>query len=187
MQLFSACGRRLWPVLALAVVSTLLLPACSKESPDELIASARTYEAKGEHKAAIIQLRNALQQKPADGEARLLLGRASLNVGDPVERAEGVAQGARIRATGGRRFAAACARDARTGGSGQACCRIWRPQAHRTGRRGRPQSNRRPSPTSAWQVERRGSIVQRGSGAEARLSTGPTWPRAAAGSRQQDR
>ena len=84
MQLFSACARRLWPVLALAVVSTLLLPACSKESPDELIASARTYEAKGEHKAAIIQLRNALQQKPADGEARLLLGRASLNVGDPA-------------------------------------------------------------------------------------------------------
>ncbi|MEO8187108.1 MAG: XrtA/PEP-CTERM system TPR-repeat protein PrsT [Burkholderiaceae bacterium] len=84
MQLFSACGSRLWPVLALAAVSTLLLPACSKESPDELIASARTYEARGEHKAAIIQLRNALQQKPADGEARLLLGRASLNVGDPV-------------------------------------------------------------------------------------------------------
>ena len=43
-----------------------------------------TYEAKGDHKGAIIQLRNALQQKPADGEARLLLGRASLEVGDPV-------------------------------------------------------------------------------------------------------
>jgi len=84
MQLFSACGRRQWPVLALAVISMLLLPACSKESPNELIASARTYEAKGEHKAAIIQLRNALQQRPADGEARLLLGRASLNVGDSV-------------------------------------------------------------------------------------------------------
>jgi cellulose synthase operon protein C len=84
MQLFSACARRLCPMLALAVVSTLLLPACSKESPDELISSARNYEAKGEHKAAIIQLRNALQQKPADGEARLLLGRASLNVGDPA-------------------------------------------------------------------------------------------------------
>ena len=84
MQLFSGSGRRLWPVLALAVVSTLLLAACSKESPDQLIASARTYEAKGEPKAAIIQLRNALQQKPADGEARLLLGRALLQVGDPV-------------------------------------------------------------------------------------------------------
>src|SRR5688572_10432908 len=84
MELFSACARRLLPVLAPAVIVTLLLLACSKDSPDELIASARTYEAKGEHKAAIIQLRNALQQKPADGEARLLLGRASLNVGDPA-------------------------------------------------------------------------------------------------------
>ena len=84
MRLFSACGRRQWPVLALAVVSTLLLPACSKESPEALIASARAYEAKGEHKAAIIQLRNALQQKPTDGEVRLLLGRASLHAGDPV-------------------------------------------------------------------------------------------------------
>ena len=84
MQSFCACGRRLWPVLVLAAASTLLLQACSNESSEELIASARTYEAKGEHKAAIIQLKNALQQKPADGEARLLLGRASLQVGDPV-------------------------------------------------------------------------------------------------------
>ena len=84
MQLFAACAMRVWPVCVLAVASTLLLPSCSKESPDELIASARTYEAKGEHKAAIIQLRNALQQKPADAEARLLLGQASLNVGDPA-------------------------------------------------------------------------------------------------------
>ena len=71
------------PALALAVMSMLLF-ACGNQSSEELIASARAYEAKGDHKAAIIQLKNALQQQPAHGEARLLLGRSSLEVGDPV-------------------------------------------------------------------------------------------------------
>ena len=84
MQLFSARTGRLRPLLVPAVIATLLFASCGKDSPDELIASARAYEAKGEHKAAIIQLRNALQQKPTDGEARLLLGRAALHLGDPA-------------------------------------------------------------------------------------------------------
>ena len=84
MRLFSACGIRLWPALALLGASTLLLPACRNESSEALLVSARAYEAKGDHKAAIIQLRNALQQKPTDGEVRLHLGRALLQAGDPV-------------------------------------------------------------------------------------------------------
>ena len=82
MRSLFACGS---PALASALAaSTLLLLACRNESPEALIASARAYEAKGDHKGAIIQLRNALQQNPADGEVRLLLGRASLQTGDPV-------------------------------------------------------------------------------------------------------
>jgi cellulose synthase operon protein C len=82
MRSFFACGRRPWPALALVAASTLLLLACRNDSPEALIASARAYEAKGDHKGAIIQLRNALQQNPADGEVRLLLGRALLQAGD---------------------------------------------------------------------------------------------------------
>lgn len=77
-------GSRPWPALALVVASTLLLLACRDESPRGLIASAREYEAKGDHKAAVIQLRNALREKPDDGKVRLLLGHALLQAGDPV-------------------------------------------------------------------------------------------------------
>jgi putative PEP-CTERM system TPR-repeat lipoprotein len=49
-----------------------------------LIASARDYQARGDDKAAIIQLKNALQQRPQDGAARLMLGLATLRTGDPV-------------------------------------------------------------------------------------------------------
>lgn len=68
----------------LALVACLLLAACGKPNTAELLASARAYQAKGDHKAAIIQLRNVLQQNPKDGEARLMLGQASLQVGDPI-------------------------------------------------------------------------------------------------------
>ncbi|MGH6623337.1 MAG: XrtA/PEP-CTERM system TPR-repeat protein PrsT, partial [Burkholderiaceae bacterium] len=68
-----------------ATLLALSLPACKNEdSPEALLASARSYEAKGDIKAAIIQLKNALQKRPENGEARLLLGRLSLQAGDPV-------------------------------------------------------------------------------------------------------
>lgn len=85
MRSAPACGMSgLWAVLALATAATLLLPACRNESPEAVVVSARSYQAKGDHKAAIIQLKNALQQKPEDGEARLLLGIALLQVADPL-------------------------------------------------------------------------------------------------------
>ena len=59
-----------------------LVLACSQSSPDKLVASARDYVAKGDHAAAIIELKNALQQSPDNGEARLLLGQASLATRD---------------------------------------------------------------------------------------------------------
>jgi len=67
---------------ALAVV--LLLAACGADKPDALLASARDYLAKNEPKAAVIQLKNALQKNPELPEARFLLGHALLRSGDPV-------------------------------------------------------------------------------------------------------
>jgi len=72
---------RLAPVaLALAIS----LAACGKDDPSAMVGSARDYLAKNDNAAAVIQLKNALQQDPNLAEARLLLGRALLGSGDPV-------------------------------------------------------------------------------------------------------
>ena len=70
--------------LLTSVIVALLCLGCSNETPDELVNSARTYLAQGNHNAAMIQLRNALQQRPEDGELRLLLARVLLESGDPI-------------------------------------------------------------------------------------------------------
>lgn len=67
-------------VLAAAAASLLL--ACSGSSPEKLLASAQEYIAKGDHPAAIIQLKNLLTQAPDNREARYLLGKASLETRD---------------------------------------------------------------------------------------------------------
>jgi len=61
--------------LAIAGCLALGLIGCGKETPGALIESANSFATKGDYKAAAIQLRNALQQKPDNGEARYLLGR----------------------------------------------------------------------------------------------------------------
>lgn len=60
----------------------LLLGACGGDSPESLIASSKEYLAKNDSKAAVIQLKNALQQNPNLAEARFLLGKALLDGGD---------------------------------------------------------------------------------------------------------
>lgn len=60
----------------------LLLGACGGDSPESLIASSKEYLAKSDSKAAVIQLKNALQQNPNLAEARFLLGKALLDGGD---------------------------------------------------------------------------------------------------------
>jgi hypothetical protein len=57
--------RRLVAVAAAAAAAVaLLLAACSGESERDLVASAKTYIEKKDHKAAIIQLKSALQKQP---------------------------------------------------------------------------------------------------------------------------
>lgn len=59
-----------------------LLCACGGDSPENLVASSKEYLAKNDNKAAVIQLKNALQKKPDFGEARFLLGKSLLESGD---------------------------------------------------------------------------------------------------------
>ena len=66
----------------LAIALMLALVACGKKSESELLASANALLQKGENKAAIIELKSALQKNAQSGEARFLLGRALLDTGD---------------------------------------------------------------------------------------------------------
>lgn len=67
-------------------ISTVLLAAfiggCGGDSPEALIASGKDFLGKNDSKAAVIQLKNALQKNPELGEARFLLGKALLDSGD---------------------------------------------------------------------------------------------------------
>lgn len=72
---------------AMAVALAAALAGCSGETPQSLIASARSYAAKGDHKAASIQLKSALRLDEKSAEARLLLGQTLLNSGEVVDAA----------------------------------------------------------------------------------------------------
>lgn len=67
-------------------ISTAFLAAflggCGGDSPESLIASSKDFLARNDNKAAVIQLKNALQSNPNLGEARFLLGKALLESGD---------------------------------------------------------------------------------------------------------
>ena len=75
-------SRPKFPKAIPALLLTLLLAACGGDSPESLIASSKAYLAKNDTKAAVIQLKNALQQNPKLPEARFLLGSALLDSGD---------------------------------------------------------------------------------------------------------
>ncbi len=62
----------------------LLAAACSRNSPEEMLASAKGYLEKNDYAAATIQLKNALAKAPDSAEVRFLLGRSLLDSGDPV-------------------------------------------------------------------------------------------------------
>lgn len=65
-----------------SLLLALMLNACGGDSPESLLASSRDYLEKNDSKAAVIQLKNALQQNPNLAEARFLLGSALLDSGD---------------------------------------------------------------------------------------------------------
>jgi len=70
-------------LLILATFTSLAMTGCNKpQDAQTLLADARNYQQKGDNKAAIIQLKNSLQQNPDDTEARYLLGTIYNNTGN---------------------------------------------------------------------------------------------------------
>lgn len=67
-----------------ALLASMILVGCGGEKPESMLTSARDYMAKNDNKAAVIQLKNALQNNPNLAEARFLLGKALLDEGDPT-------------------------------------------------------------------------------------------------------
>ena len=76
--------RTLRKATASALLATLLLVGCGGDKPETMLLSAKEFLAKNDHKAAAIQLKNALQQNPQLAEARFLLAKALLDGGDPT-------------------------------------------------------------------------------------------------------
>lgn len=71
--------------LAAVLLACLFATAgCNSDSPQSLIASGKEYQASNDHKAAVIQFKSALQADPDSAEARVLLGQALLDSGDPA-------------------------------------------------------------------------------------------------------
>jgi putative PEP-CTERM system TPR-repeat lipoprotein len=68
---------------ASGLLLSLMLSACS-DSPEKMLSSAKDFIGKNDSKAAVIQLKNALQANPNMAEARFLLGKALLQGGDAV-------------------------------------------------------------------------------------------------------
>lgn len=76
--------RQLCIAMITGALFTGALTACGKtQSAQALVTEAGDYHRKGDNKAAIIQLKNALQKNPDNREARLLLGTIYLDANDP--------------------------------------------------------------------------------------------------------
>jgi Flp pilus assembly protein TadD len=74
--------KKIQPRIALsALLVSIFLAACN-DKPEVMLSSAKDYMAKNDNKAAVIQIKNALQSNPDLPEARYLLGTALLDTGD---------------------------------------------------------------------------------------------------------
>ena len=83
-QLISTAGPlsvRVVKGLTVSILAIFLL-ACGGGSTESMLASARDYMAKKDAKAAIIQIKNALQKDPNSPDARYLMGAALLETGE---------------------------------------------------------------------------------------------------------
>lgn len=73
----------MWRILAIACVLCTVLSGCDWFlDASERIDRAERYLARGEDRAAVIELQNALRSEPQNIEARLLLAEVSLRLGD---------------------------------------------------------------------------------------------------------
>ncbi|HEX8610597.1 MAG TPA: XrtA/PEP-CTERM system TPR-repeat protein PrsT [Telluria sp.] len=74
------------PLAAIAIAFALLLAAvlggCKPSDPAAMVGEARQLRVKGDLRAAVIVLKNAIQKNGADRDARLLLGEVYLEQGD---------------------------------------------------------------------------------------------------------
>ncbi|HEY2817734.1 MAG TPA: XrtA/PEP-CTERM system TPR-repeat protein PrsT [Casimicrobiaceae bacterium] len=68
----------------LAITLAIGIAACSRNDSASFVASAKSYMAKSDYKAAIVQLKNAVAGAPNDPETRFLLAKAMLEAGDVV-------------------------------------------------------------------------------------------------------
>src|SRR5205823_6754437 len=73
-----------FPRALLAIAVAVTVAACSRNDPASFVASAKSYMAKSDYKAAIVQLKNAVAGAPNDPETRFLLAGALLETGDAV-------------------------------------------------------------------------------------------------------
>ena len=77
-------SRNLFGIVPVALAVSLLLAGCADSDPQKMVESAQQYLDKKDNAAAIIQLKNALQENPDLAQARFLLGKALYLNGDPV-------------------------------------------------------------------------------------------------------
>src|SRR5947207_10550125 len=83
MNTMLSLSRFLRALLALALA--IGIAACgNRNDPSSFVVSAKSYMAKSDYKAAVIQLKNAIEKAPNDGEARFLLAKTLLDTGDSV-------------------------------------------------------------------------------------------------------
>ena len=73
---------RLWRAAVTAGLGLACLAVAHAAPIDKYLEDAKAYQGKGEHRAAIIQLKNALQQEGSNREARLLIAQSYLKLGD---------------------------------------------------------------------------------------------------------
>ena len=71
--------------LAALAVAAASLVGCGNQSAPSLVAAAKVKLEQADPKAAVIELKNALQQSPQMPEARFLLGKALLGEGKPAD------------------------------------------------------------------------------------------------------
>lgn len=84
--------------LSLTVAATLFAFAgCSGGADIETrMTKALQYQAQGEYRSAMIELKNVLQKQPDNAKARLALGEVSLALGDPADAEDQLGRAAKL-------------------------------------------------------------------------------------------